>query len=100
MEERKEWKSLYMINKKIFFLGFKPLQWVTIANFLFLTGFFVWWLAVLTIIPLFLTGRKISRINAAGNPDLILGLVVWNSIHKYIIDTECIFDQLGSHGSN
>ena len=94
MEDRKEWKSLYMINKKIFFLGFKPIQWVMIACFLFLMGFFFWWLALILLIPLYLSGRRVSRSNDAGNPDFIKGLIVWNSFSKYFLDNENIFGKL------
>ena len=89
-----------MINKKIFFLGFKPVQWVIIASFLFLLGFFIWWLAILMIIPIYITGRNISRANAAGNPDLVMGLIVWHSFKKYFIDSAGIFNKLNCDGRN
>jgi hypothetical protein len=94
MEQRKQWKSLYMINKKVFFLGFSPAQWMMIACLLFMIGFFYWPLAVGLIIPVYLLGRKVSRLNTAGNPDFIKGLIVWLSIKKYFIDSESLFTNL------
>jgi len=84
-----------MINKKIFFLGFKPVQWVMMACLLFVLGFFFWWLAILLLVPIYLGGREISRSNHAGNPDFILSLIVWNSIGKYFLDQDTLFKKLG-----
>lgn len=83
-----------MINKKIFFLGFKPAQWVMLVSMLFMIGFFFWWLSVILLVPLYLAGRKISRSNDAGNPDFVRSLIVWNSFNKYFIDTEGVFKKL------
>ncbi len=75
-------------------LGFKPVQWILAACLLFITGFFLWWFAMLLLIPFYHFGMKVSRTNEAGNPDYIKGLIVWNSFHKYFLDKDKLFKKL------
>ena len=99
MEERKEWRSLHIINRKTHFLGFRPLQWVIIACGLFLVGFFYWWLAGLLVPLLWRLGHKVAGENRRGNPDCILGWVVRASMARYFVDYQGIFSILQDNGS-
>ena len=83
-----------MINKRIYLLGFKPVQWIMVACLLFIVGFLLWWIALILLIPIYHFGMKVSRANYAGNPDLIKSLIVWNSFHKYFLDQDNLFEKL------
>jgi len=97
MEERKEWRSLYQINKRIYFLGFKPMQLIILSCLLFVVGYFFWWVAILSFIPLYRVGQMLSRANSSGNPDMILSLFVWYGMKKYFVDGNNIFEKLSHH---
>ena len=92
--ERKEWKTLYLINKPTFFLGFRPVQWMGICCILFVTGWFALWLVLLMLYPVYMAGKRISRLQSAGHPDPVASQIVWWSMRKYFIDEEGFFDQL------
>lgn len=91
---RKEWHTLHLINTPIYFLGFKPIQWVFISCCLFMIGWFAWWLAVLLFYPVYVLGKKVSRAHSAGHPNLLLSLVIWYSMKKYFIDPSAFFNRL------
>ena len=92
--ERKEWKSLYLINKSTYFIGFKPVQWVGICSLLFIIGWFAWWVAMLILIPVYMTGKRIARMQSAGHPDPVSSEIIWFSMKKYFIDEHGFFDRL------
>tara|TARA_Y100001972_G_scaffold93178_1_gene114222 strand:- start:929 stop:1231 length:303 start_codon:yes stop_codon:yes gene_type:complete len=93
MEERKEWRTLYMINKPVVFLGFLPMQWLFISCILFLIGYAVWWLAIMLIPIVYLIGRRLSKEHSNGNPGYISSLIVRRSMPKYFEDRTGLFDQ-------
>lgn len=97
MEARKEWRTLYMINKPVHFLGFRPMHWLYISCILFLIGYAAWWAALLLIPLVFVMGRHLGREHSKGNPGYITSLIVRRYMHKYFEDRVGLFDQLIVH---
>ena len=96
MEQRKEWRSLHLINRKVSFLGFRPLQWVIIACALFGVGFLFWWLALAAVPLLWHLGRATTRQQRRGHPDYLLEWVLRVGQKRYFVDHEGIFNLLGN----
>tara|TARA_Y100001949_G_scaffold150648_1_gene135952 strand:- start:268 stop:570 length:303 start_codon:yes stop_codon:yes gene_type:complete len=94
MEERKEWRTLYIINKPVHFLGFRPVQWLYISCIVFLIGYAVWWLLLILIPVVYSIGRKLNKEHTSGNPGYISSLIVRRSMPKYFEDRVGFFDQL------
>lgn len=99
MEDRKEWRTLYMINKPVYFLGFRPVQWLYISCILFGIGYAMWWLLLILIPVIYSIGRKLAKEYTNGNPGYISSLIVRRSMPKYFEDQAGLFDQLIIHES-
>jgi hypothetical protein len=100
-QERREWKTLYQMNRPVYIAGLKPFQWVIVfALSVFILFALVMgsspvrFILLLLPYPLYLGVKKVSRENDSGHPDYLNTIFVWWQMNKHFIDSTKVFSKL------